>query len=208
MSDNKRLIPLKNCITGSAKEKRDILAGKEVWRPVPGYKKYYQVSSFGRFKYLDRVYHSKVTKNGKVTDQKRLKKGFIKSKSANARYEKVQLFNSVKTSEWNYIHRLVIEAFFGVTTGRFFMCDHVDNDKSNNNITNLQVVTARYNAVKYTRSMKSSSIYTGVYYRAKYKRYVALISIKGKRVYLKSSTDELVCHRAYQDALMSINSSI
>lgn len=47
----------------------------------------------------------------------------------------------------NYrIHRLVLEYFIGPQPGPDFECDHIDNDKLNNNVGNLQWVTKEQNS--------------------------------------------------------------
>lgn len=43
------------------------------------------------------------------------------------------------------IHRLMIWAFYGVLTNRKMVCNHIDGNKLNNNLCNLELVTAGEN---------------------------------------------------------------
>lgn len=43
------------------------------------------------------------------------------------------------------IHRLMLWAFYGVLTSRKMLCNHIDGNKINNNLSNLELVTPSQN---------------------------------------------------------------
>lgn len=88
----------------------------EEWRPILGYETSYEVSSLGRVRSFYR--------GGRL-----LKQTFDKDS-----YARVHLsFNAVAKKK--RVCRLVLEAFRGPST---LQCRHLNGDKSDNNLTNLQ----------------------------------------------------------------------
>jgi len=62
-------------------------------------------------------------------------------------YYQVNLTNANKVRSKHYVHGLVWEAFNGkIPEG--LEIDHIDNDKNNNNLSNLRLVTRRDNMKK------------------------------------------------------------
>lgn len=109
------------------------MSKKEEWRPVPKsyvpYEGYYEVSSWGRVRSLDRKV---VNKNG----CKQFFKGKMLVLSANnAGYFRIGFcFNSQLKS--HLVHRVVLEAFYGECL-KGQESRHLDGDPSNNHIDNL-----------------------------------------------------------------------
>lgn len=100
----------------------------EEWRPVIGYESIYSVSDVGRVR-RDKPYQS--TCAGKILKQQILK-----------RYLAVPLNNK---GAWNvHVHRLVAEAFLGPCPDGC-QVNHLDGNKVNNHIENLEYVTPRKN---------------------------------------------------------------
>jgi hypothetical protein len=60
--------------------------------------------------------------------------------------------------------------------------DHVNNDKSDNRLDNLQIVTTRKNNIKEGRYSKGSSKYVGVYWCNTKKRYLSFIHFNKKKI--------------------------
>ena len=99
---------------------------KEIWKDIPGYEGYYQVSSLGRVKSLERVVGH--TRHGEYT-----LKGKIRKLSLNTQgYLIVRLSNGgiVKTIK---VHKLVAMAFLNhEPCGYKEVVDHIDNNTQNN----------------------------------------------------------------------------
>ena|SRR5699024_1779494 len=110
---------------------------KEVWKDVVGYEGYYQVSNFGRVK---RVGRSITGKNG-VT---RYWKGRILTQTTNPDgYPMCILSKNGKTNLFG-VHRLVAIAFIA-NPDELPVTNHIDEDKKNNHIDNLEWCTVAYN---------------------------------------------------------------
>lgn len=167
---------------------------KEIWKDVVGYEGIYQVSNLGRVKSLSRIL---IDSRGGV----RTLKEIIRANTINDKgYPFVTLRKNSKTMT-KTIHLLMAEAFLGHKPSRDMFVDHIDNNKRNNNLLNLQVITPRENNSKDTIS---SSKYTGVSWHKKSKKWVANIKIKGKCNYLGLFDCELKASIAYQKALKQI----
>ena len=157
----------------------------EVFKDVKGYKGKYEVSNLGRVKSL------------KFNKEKILKAGV----NANG-YLQVNLFKDGKCKA-RKVHQLVAVAFLGhKPCGMKLVVNHIDIDKLNNNVSNLEIVTARENGNK--KHLKSSSKYTGVCWDKRDKKWMAYIRINGKLKNLGYFTDELEASNAYQLKLSEI----
>ena len=110
----------------------------EVWKDIPGFKDSYQVSNMGRVRSVDRV----VTyKNGRVGKHR----GRVLKPGVNTRgYEYLALYNDTGRNN-KTIHRLVLETFKPHVNMIDLQVNHIDGDKLNNHLTNLEWVTARDN---------------------------------------------------------------
>lgn len=124
----------------------------EEWRDIAGYEGIYQVSSMGNVRSLDRMGGNNHFYKGCVL-KKRLKK---------AGYLQVQL---CKNSEHKFfaIHRLVAIAFIPNPNNKPTV-NHLDEDKTNNNVYNLEWATHRENTNYGTRTerMKKSKDYKAI----------------------------------------------
>lgn len=102
----------------------------EIWRPVKGYEDLYEVSSEGRVKSLARI---KTSYGGRCFSTKeKILKSFPDKKG----YLMVKLYKD-KTKSTKKVHRLVAEAFLEEVPGKD-QVNHLDGDKKNNNIRNLE----------------------------------------------------------------------
>ena len=111
----------------------------EVWKDVVGYKGLYQVSNFGNVKSLDRI----VNKPNGVSY---LRKGKICTQSkSNLGYMTVGFtVNNKKVNK--YVHRLVAEAFI-TNMNDYPQVNHIDCDKTNNRMYNLEWCTNSQNHI-------------------------------------------------------------
>lgn len=94
---------------------------KEIWKPVLGFEGRYEVSNFGNIKTL--------------TTNTLLKP------ASNHRYLFVRLGKNCKKI---YVHRVVWEAFNGPIPEEM-QINHIDENKLNNSLSNLSLVTPREN---------------------------------------------------------------
>lgn len=104
-----------------------------------------------------------------------------------------------------YTHQLVAIVFLEHVPCRVErVVDHIDNNRSNNHLSNLQIITQRENASKDRNG--GASEYVGVYYLENRKQFKwkAQITINGKNKYLGSYPTEYRAHLAYQRALKNI----
>ena len=81
------------------------------------------------------------------------------------------------------IHKLVAEAFI-LNPYNKNCVDHIDNDRLNNNVSNLRYATFQENSMNQKLSSKNTSNYKGISYHKPSKKWRALISINGKLKHL------------------------
>lgn len=63
-------------------------------------------------------------------------------------YLLIRLFKESKQGKMFSLHRLVVESFIGNKPGELYQIDHIDNDKSNNSVSNLRWITQKENLLK------------------------------------------------------------
>lgn len=123
----------------------------EIWKDIKDYEGLYQVSNLGNVRSLDKIIYQK-NKSGK--NQKHIYKGkeLKKQKQRNG-YEVVNLYKNAKMTK-KLVHRLVAIAFIENKLDRNFI-NHKDNNKTNNNVTNLEWCTQSENIIyAYTNGVK------------------------------------------------------
>ena len=167
---------------------------QEIWKDIPGYEGFYQISRSGKVKSLTRVIIWRNT-------LKELKGKTLKP-STNKGYLYIVLYKNggKKTKK---IHQLSAITFLNHKPNKYkIVVDHIDNDRSNNRIENLQLVTHRYNCSK-DRKNKSSK-YTGVSWCKQHGKWVVFIRLGLKKKNLGLFTSEFRAHLAYQYVLLDI----
>ena len=85
--------------------------------------------------------------------------------------------------------------------GHKIVVDHIDNNKLNNKLYNLQLITHRENISK---DKKGSSKYTGVCWHKIKNKWQSSIAINGKIKYLGIFTNEIEAAQAYQNELKKL----
>jgi len=161
----------------------------EVWKDIPNYEGMYQVSDLGRVKSLKR----KGCKNDKI----------LKNNTDNYGYLNVNLSKN-KVLKTFKVHKIVAIMFLGhEPNGHKIVVDHIDNDKSNNKLSNLQLITQRENLSKDCKDCASK--YIGVSWSKASNKWLSRILINGKPKFLGSFIDELDAAEAYQKELKKIN---
>lgn len=99
----------------------------EIWKDIKGYEGLYQISNLGRVKSYKR--NNIILKPGKT------KRGYM-----------VVSLCSKKSIKKVYIHRLVAQSFIK-NINSFEQVNHIDGDKANNKVDNLEWVSAKDNVI-------------------------------------------------------------
>jgi hypothetical protein len=167
----------------------------EIWKDIPGYEGFYMASTHGRIKSIERV------SNANLRYKTVFKGKILKGRPDGHGYEKVALWNYGKRKDFR-IHKLIAITFLNhKPNGMTHVVDHIDANKLNNNINNLQIITNRENCSKGWAGKKTSQ-YTGVYKCQKY--WIAQITINWKCKQLGKFKNEHDAHLAYQKALKEL----
>lgn len=126
---------------------------QEVWKDIPSFEGKYQVSNLGNIRSLN--YHR----------EKRIKN--LKKRNRNG-YLAVCLTNSLtKTQKSFNVHRLVLCAFESKPLDYPFQVNHIDGNKTNNILENLEFVTSSENVIHSLKSglkipFKGSQIHNSI----------------------------------------------
>lgn len=120
----------------------------EIWKDIEDYEGLYQVSNLGRVKSLYRIVKGGRSKNQVVPER-------ILSTPTNSRgYPIVTLREKGKKKSIN-VHRLVSIAFIP-NPNCLPQVNHIDEDKCNNHVSNLEWCDAQYNNTYGTAQSRSS----------------------------------------------------
>ena len=130
----------------------------EKWVPIKGYEGYYEVSSEGNVRSVDRVIRYK---NGHY---QKFKSRTLKPKITMQGYEQVDLSKNNKVKQVK-VHRLVAENFVSNPYGKP-QINHIDGIKLNNNVRNLEWCTAEYNMNYGTAMQRAKETYASHYDRS------------------------------------------
>ena len=165
----------------------------EEFKDIAGYEGMYQVSNLGRVKSLARK--SSAGRN----IQERIRKTPI-----NFHGYPMTILSKDAIRKTITVHQLVAIAFLGhIPKGKSVHINHIDFDRTNNNVKNLEITTPRENGNK--KHLKSSSKYTGVCLHKATNKWSAQIYLNGKIKYLGLFKCEIAASVAYQKALNTFN---
>ena len=120
---------------------------KEIWKEIEGYPNY-QVSNMGRVKSLER---NVVKGNGGLY---KIEEKILKSIKKRDGYLQINLSKEGKQKTC-LIHRLVASTFLD-NPNNFFEVNHIDEDKTNNRVDNLEWCSREYNCNYGTRNKRIS----------------------------------------------------
>lgn len=112
----------------------------EIWKDIPGYEGLYQVSDYGRVRSLNYLGHE-----GKVK--------VLRIVIANGYYY-LTLYKDGKKKGFR-VHRLVVTAFIGPIP-RGMVVNHINENKLDNRLSNLEICTQKYNNNWGTRNERLS----------------------------------------------------
>jgi len=157
----------------------------EIWKDIPGYEKLYKVSDLARVKSM--FYRG--TK----------KEGILTQTNAGHGYLHVSLHKENKGSHIK-VQILVAMAFLGhIRCGHLKVVDHKFQDRKDNRLSMIQIITQRKNTNK--KHISSSSKHTGVYFHNLHKRWYSAIRILKEKIHLGSFDKEEDAATAYNLAL-------
>lgn len=173
---------------------------ERVRKDIPGYEGLYEASDLGFIYSHPRTI---VDKNG-IT--KRAGGNRLLSNPTKQGYRTVALYNNGKPKVFK-VGVLVAMTFLGhVPSGFSVVVDHIDNDRSNDRLFNLQLISMWENTTKDRYRKDTSSKYLGVFLEKNkkegHKRWVSRIMINKKVVHLGRFRTELEAHHAYQSKLV------
>ncbi len=157
----------------------------EKWKDIKGYEGSYQVSDLGRVKSI------------KFNKEKMLSK----TKLSNG-YLRVSLCKDGK-SKTKTIHSLVAESFLNHKSNMNIVVDHINNVKTDNNLSNLQIISQRVNSSKDRKNKYSN--YIGVTWHKNDKRWQSSIVVDGNQLYLGYFQSEHRASIAYNFALTQLD---
>ena len=120
----------------------------EIWLPIEGYENLYEVSNLGRVRRLESVV------NGKAGSKRKVPGKILKPRANKNGYLMIRLS---KNSIYRpcYLHRLVSSAFIP-NPDKKFQVNHLDEDKTNNTVENLEWCTAKENVNYGTRNKRTA----------------------------------------------------
>lgn len=161
----------------------NLIGSQEVWQDIIGYEGHYLISVFGEIKSL---------KYGK----EKILKQILRSN-----YYSVILTLNGKQKQID-VHRLMAETFLNhIPCGYKLVVNHINLDKKDNRVENLEIITTRENTNQ--KHIKSSSKYVGVCWNKKDKKWKSTIFINRKHTHLGSFDNEEEASEYYQNALKS-----
>ena len=172
---------------------------KEIFKDIPKYEGYYQISNLGRVKSLPRL---RKANTGEYLSKERILKNVLQNNG----YLSVGLSKKGKVKTL-FIHQLMGITFLNHKPNRKKVIDHINETKIDNRLDNLQVISQRHNTLKNRSKFRiGKSKYVGVFWRKSNSKWFSTITINKKRVYLGSFNEEYDAHLAYQKALTEIES--
>jgi len=154
---------------------------EEIWKDIEGYKGLYQVSNLGRIKSL----HGLSERIMKQT----LQKGYLR----------ITLLKNKKQKRF-LSHRLVAQAFIPNPENKP-QVNHIDEDKENNRVDNLEWVTAKENNDWGTR--KSRAIKSSI--NNPKRDYLELGKKFSKSIYYINEKGEKICFSGIHEAARLLN---
>lgn len=171
----------------------------KTWADIPECNGMYQASSDGDVRSTDKYVNCK-------NNSKRKCKSKVLSKYRDSEgYLCVSIMKFGKTTI-ERVHKLMAMAFLGhKPNGMNAVIDHINGDKEDNSIKNLEVVSHRENISRGKNRKAKKSLFTGLKKRGE--KWCASIYFEGKDCYLGTFNDENTAAMAYKTAKNSIENN-
>ena len=156
----------------------NLATNRENWRSIDGFGNY-EVSQIGRVR---------------NATSERILKGML----SNSGYLQVSLYKNGKRKV-QYIHQLVAREWMLNPEGKRCV-DHIDGNRTHNHFENLRWASSSENSRNMKKHTDGSSVYKGVCYCNKSKKWKSRIRVDGKEKHLGYFTDEREAAKAYDTA--------
>jgi hypothetical protein len=180
----------------------------EVWVPILGLENNYLISIFGRVKSISRTINVKRKKGENVRPIKeRILNQFLVGKQGND-YWAVKLCINGRCKTFK-VHILMVASFMYneyleliINNNEKYLIDHKNENRYNNHLSNLQIITHRENITK-ALMHKNPNRLIGV--KRNRDKYQSQIFANGQQNHLGTFDTELEAHEAYLKALAEVN---
>lgn len=159
---------------------------EEIWVDVKDFEENYQVSNFGRVKVKQRVV---LKSNDRIMTFP--EKIISQSTHYKNNYKSVH-FTKNEIKKRFLVHRLVAFNFLNTNIEKAEV-NHIDFDKSNNNLSNLELVSRGENQSHLSMRKHKSSNYVGVCL-LKNKKWTSYIRHNGKKFFLGNFNTQFQAH--------------
>lgn len=159
----------------------------EIWKDVITYEGWYQVSSFGNvrtFRAKGRGVSNTQMKEPRLLKPFKDRGGYVNVKLTKDKIEKTIM-----------IHRLVATAFLE-NPNNLEQVNHIDSNRSNNNVSNLEWVSREENQAHGYLKRNFSSKYLGVSFKKDKNRWDAVVHKNGVSKYIGRFKTELEAYCA------------
>lgn len=165
---------------------------EEIWVPVNGHQDY-EISQYGKIRSTDRF-----RPHGKTNHLQRVKGKVLQPGTNNAGYLWVNLKN-----KHVQLHRLVAEHFLIPASEYLTEVNHIDGDRHNNHVSNLEWSSRQLNSVHAVNCglKQSSSKHCNIRYDPKRKKYRVRVSFNKERKFIGNFDTEIEAVEAYNQCI-------
>lgn len=164
----------------------------DVWIPVFGFVGRYEISTNGKIKRLKRVVPHARSKFISIPEI------ILSPKLHKSGYLYVNLTKD-GVSFTKQVHRVLMESIRNESIDGFEV-NHIDCNKENNSVDNLEIVNRREN-LSHRYKNATSSVFTGVHFHKRSGLFVARIFLNGKKLHIGCSKSELEAGCLYDAAI-------
>lgn len=170
---------------------------QEIWKDLPFANGYYQVSNFGNVRSLDRI----VTNS--IGVKKKRKGVVLKAGISSNGYKSVNICLDGKKKNY-LVHTLVAITYMNHKPNGFkLVVDHINGNKLDNRIINLQITTNRHNS--YKNRTKGTSKYAGVSWDNTNRKWIVCMMINGVRRTIGHFKKETDAYKAYVEKVKEVD---
>lgn len=135
----------------------------------------------------------KIDKKGNVFSEH--KQGFLRPYAKTNGYLTLHLYNNNNSKSF-MVHQLMAITYLNhKPNGQTYVVDHIDGNKLNNNLNNLQIITQRENSNRRKPNPKSG--YKGVYWNTVNQKWQVRLRINNKKRLLGYYNNPIKAHEDY-----------